>query len=489
MMNRRQFAGAATAALLWPAGRVSAAGAEELAGLGIREASVLLRSRRLSPVLLVEACLERISRVDPLLNSFITVTAEEALVQARDCEAELRRGRPRGPLHGVPLALKDNIDTAGIRTTAAAAALAGRVPEADAEVVRRLRAAGAILLGKLNMDECAYGLASSTSHFGAVRNPWNPAHVPGGSSGGPAAAVAARLCLGALGTDTGGSIRQPAAWCGITGLKPSYGLVSTRGVLPLSWSLDHVGPMCRSADDAALLLGAIAGHDPADPGSRALPPADYGSLRTGSLRGLRLARLAGFFDGLDPGVGEAMEGALTELRAITGTASGALRELALPPLPRLSLIFVESASWLGPLLEQHPEGFSPGVRELAATGQRITATRYAEDRRALDLARQGATMLFDDADLLVTPTTPDLPGTLAASQEPVESLGPPLSARNTTPFNVLGLPAVSVPCGFSSAGLPVGLQIIGPPGGDAAVLALARAFETRTGWHLARADV
>lgn len=489
MMTRRQFSGVAATAMLWRASRVTAAGADELAALGIREAAALLRSRRLSPLLLVEACLERIRRIEPLINSFITLTAEEALARARDCETELRRQRPQGPLHGIPLALKDNIDTAGIRTTAAAAALTGRIPDTDAEVVRRLRAAGAVLLGKLNMDECAYGVASTTSHFGAVRNPRSPLHVAGGSSGGPAAAVAARLCLGALGTDTGGSIRQPAAWCGITGFKPSYGLVSTRGVLPLSWSLDHVGPMGRSADDAALLLGAIAGHDPEDPGSRSLTLADYTTLLGGSLRGLRLARLAGFFDGLDPAVSEAVEVALAELAAIVGAGSGGIGEVSLPPLPRLSLIFVESASWLGPLLEQEPEGFSPGVRELAATGQRITATRYAEDRRALDLVRQQAAALFDAVDLLVMPTTPDLPGTLADSLQPVESLGPPPSARNTTPFNVLGLPAISVPCGFSRAGLPVGLQIVGPPGGDAAVLALAHAFQVRTAWHLVNADV
>ena len=209
------------------------------------------------------------------LNAFITVTAEQALAQAREREAEIGRRQWRGPLHGIPIALKDNIDTAGIRTTAAAAAFAERVPAADAEVARRLHEAGAILLGKLNMDECAYGVSSATGHFGAVHNPWAPDHIAGGSSGGPAAAVAARLCYGALGTDTGGSIRQPAAYCGITGLKPTYGLVSARGVIPLSWSLDHVGPMCRTAGDAALLLQAIAGFDAAGPGERGVGAVDY----------------------------------------------------------------------------------------------------------------------------------------------------------------------------------------------------------------------
>jgi len=479
MLNRRQFAAAGAAMLLWPPGRAAAADADELAGLGIRQAAALLRSRRVSPVQLVEACLDRIGRLDPGLNSFITLTAGQALSRARECEDELRRGQSRGPLHGIPLALKDNIDTAGIRTTAAAAALEARVPTADAEVVRRLNAAGAILLGKLNMDECAYGVASVSGHFGAVRNPWQRGHVAGGSSGGPAAAVAARLCFGALGTDTGGSIRQPAAWCGITGLKPSHGLVSTRGVLPLAWSLDHVGPMCRSADDAGLLLAAVAGHDPADPGSLLLEPGGYAGTARRRLRGLRLAVVEAMGTDVDPemesAVGRAIDGLAALMRRVA--------PVALPATPRLSLTFVEAASALGPLLDENPAGFSPAVQQLVETGRATSATRYAGDRRALDLARNEIRRLFADVDLLVMPTTPDLPMTLEQALTPAAAFGPPLSARNTTPFNVFGLPTLSLPCGFSRGGLPIGLQLAGPPGGDALLLDVARAYQATTDWH------
>jgi aspartyl-tRNA(Asn)/glutamyl-tRNA(Gln) amidotransferase subunit A len=257
MLNRRDFVqtGLAAAALL--GGRTASSTDTSAADLSLQQAAAALRRKDLSPVDLARACLDRIATLDPRLNTFITLVPEQALAQAREQERELARGKRRGPLHGIPIALKDNIDTAGIRTTAAAKGFAERIPTADAEVVRRLAASGAILLGKLNMDECAYGVTSTSGHFGAVRNPWGHAYVAGGSSGGPAAAVAAGLCYGALGTDTGGSIRQPAAWCGITGLKPTYGLVSARGVIPLAWSLDHVGPMARTAEDAALLLQVI----------------------------------------------------------------------------------------------------------------------------------------------------------------------------------------------------------------------------------------
>jgi aspartyl-tRNA(Asn)/glutamyl-tRNA(Gln) amidotransferase subunit A len=230
----------------------------DLTRLSLVEAMALLRRKAVSPVELAQACIARIERLNPALNAFITVTAEQALQQAREAEAQIQRGQWRGPLHGMPLALKDLIDTAGIRTTAASAVFKDRIPTEDAEVVRRLKAAGAVLLGKLNMHEFAYGGTSVPSYYGAVHNPWNLGRIAGGSSGGSGAAVAAGLCFGALGSDTAASVRHPAAYCGVVGLKPTYGRVSTRGVIPLSWSLDHIGPLCRSAADAALLLEAIA---------------------------------------------------------------------------------------------------------------------------------------------------------------------------------------------------------------------------------------
>ncbi|MBI4876297.1 MAG: amidase, partial [Acidobacteria bacterium] len=263
MNSRREFV---EAALATGAGFSVPAG--DLTRLGVAEAADLLRRKQCSPVELTRACLQRIEKLNPALNAFITVTAEPALAQARTLEAELLRGRSRGPLHGIPMALKDLFDTQGIRTTAGSAQFASRVPAEDAEVVLRLKRAGAVLLGKLNMDEFAYNFTSETSHFGASRNPWNPRRSPGGSSGGSAIAVAAGLCFAALGSDTGGSIRLPAALCGITGLKPSYGRVNARGVVPLAWSLDHVGPMTRGARDAALVLECIG-----EPARKAARPA------------------------------------------------------------------------------------------------------------------------------------------------------------------------------------------------------------------------
>ncbi len=279
--DRRDFLRATRGRVCGGAGRAccgcagSQRAADDLAMMSLAEVSELVRRKKVSPVELTRACLARVERLNPRLNAFITVTAEQALADARAAESDIAKGRWRGPLHGIPIALKDLFDTAGVRTTAASAIFEDRVPSEDAEVVRRLRAAGAVVLGKLNMHEFAYGDSSAQSHFGPVRNPWDLNRVPGGSSGGSAAAVATGLCYAALGSDTGGSIRQPAAYCGIAGLKPTYGLVSTRGVVPLSWSLDHVGPMCRTVADVALTLQPIAGHDPLETSSLAVSPPDY----------------------------------------------------------------------------------------------------------------------------------------------------------------------------------------------------------------------
>src|SRR5438105_45210 len=276
--DRRTFlqtAGSALAASFAPrlAAQSSKRSEDDLTRLTLSEASDLVRGRKVSSAELTNACLARIARLDRELNAFITLMAEQARANAKAADLDIANGRWRGPLHGIPIGLKDLVDTAGVRTTAGSAIFADRVPSEDAEVVRRLKAAGAVLVGKLNMHEFAYGDTSAQSHFGPVRNPWNRDRVAGGSSGGSAAAVAAGLCYGALGSDTGGSIRQPSAYCGIVGLKPTYGLVSTRGVIPLSWSLDHVGPMCRRVTDAALMLQSIAGYDALDIDSvNATPP-------------------------------------------------------------------------------------------------------------------------------------------------------------------------------------------------------------------------
>ncbi len=480
MISRREFVGStlATAALF--GGQKASPATTDVAGMTLQQAAAALRSKTVSPVELTRACLARIEAQNPRLNAFITVTAEQALAQARQVERELVRGQWRGPLHGIPLALKDNIDTAGVRTTAAAKAFANRVPASNAEVVRRLDEAGAIVLGKLNMDECAYGVTSDTGYFGAVQNPWAAGYIAGGSSGGPAAAVAARLCYGALGTDTGGSIRQPAAYCGLVGLKPSYGLVSARGVIPLSWSLDHVGPLCRTAGDAAVLLQAIGGFDPEDPASIDSPRADYLQSLTLDTKRLRLGRpKAMYFENLDPEIDSAVSAAIDVLRELTA----GVQDIDMPDVPRLSLMFVEANAYFSAALKASPDGFSPSVRALIDMGGRISAADYSKAKQQLEVSRRTVRQLFNVVDLIVTPTTPNLPDRLAAGSDAPAQRGPPLSARNTTPFNIYGLPTVSVNCGFSKSGLPIGLQISGPPQGDATVLALAHAYQRQTDWH------
>src|SRR6202045_4857132 len=306
---------------------VSGGQKEHLTRLTIREVADLVRKKKVSPMELTTACLARIDRFNPLLNAFITITAESALEQAREAEAEVKQGKWRGPLHGVPIALKDLFDTAGVRTTGASGVFKDRIPTEDAEVARRLKAAGAVLLGKTNMQEFAFGGTSIVSYFGAVPNPWDLSHIAGGSSGGSAAALAAELCYGALGSDTAGSVRLPAAHCGIVGLKPTYGLVSARGVIPLSWSLDHVGPMARTVADTALLLQVIAGYDPQEITSEEMKVPDYAQALRANVSSMRIGMPREFFFAdLDPDIEVAMKDAVSVLEKLTA----GVPEVALP---------------------------------------------------------------------------------------------------------------------------------------------------------------
>jgi aspartyl-tRNA(Asn)/glutamyl-tRNA(Gln) amidotransferase subunit A len=452
----------------------------------LAEASDLVRAKKVSPVELVRGCLERIERLDPRLNSFITVTAESALAEARAAEADVRQGRAKGPLHGIPVALKDLVDTAGVRTTAGSNVFKDRVPTEDAEVVRRLKAAGAVLLGKLNLHEFAYGGSTVVSAFGPVRNPWSLEHVAGGSSAGSAAAVAAGLCYGAIGSDTGGSIRQPAAYCGIVGLKPTIGRVSTRGVVPLAWSLDHVGPMTRSVRDAALMLQAMAGADPGDVGCSSLPVPDY----TAALGGKPPLRLgiprAVFYEALDPEVRAAVEAALRVL----GSLGASERDVALDPGNEASFAVLRAEAWAyhEPMVARRPELYQPETLRRIRGGEQVTTSAYIGARRALEALRRSTQAVFDTVDLLVTPTTPVPPPAIADLLANIDDLRAKevLTLRNTRPFSALGLPTISVPCGFTSAGLPIGLQITGAAGHEAGVLALAHAYEQATDWHTRR---
>jgi aspartyl-tRNA(Asn)/glutamyl-tRNA(Gln) amidotransferase subunit A len=450
----------------------------------LQEASGQIRSGKISPVELTRACLDRIERLQPRLNAFITVLADQALAQARELEAEAHAGKWRGPLHGIPIGLKDLIDTAGVKTTCASAVFANRVPAEDAEVVRRLKRAGAVLIGKQNMHEFAYGGTSVRSHYGAVHNPWNLDQIAGGSSGGPAAAVAAGLCFGALGSDTAGSVRQPASYCGLTGLMPTYGRVSTRGVVPLSWSLDHIGPLSRTAADAALLLEAIAGYDPLEPTSVDQQVESYATLMLAKPRPLRLGIVRRFFfEQLDPEVESAVNAAIDVLRKLTAD----VRDVELPPVPALPILAAEAYAVHEPYITKSPELYEPETRERVKQGATVTAMAYIEARRELDRLRRAAGSVFATVDVLITPTTPTPPMTIdEATGRQAPALGRDVLARNTRWFNVFGLPAVSIPCGFTRSGLPIGLQIAGPRFAEGRVLALAHAYQQATQWHTRR---
>jgi aspartyl-tRNA(Asn)/glutamyl-tRNA(Gln) amidotransferase subunit A len=462
---------------------VSGGPSDDLTRMSLREVADLIRKKKISPVELTTACLARIDRFNPALNAFITITAESALQQAREAEAEVNRGKWRGPLHGVPIALKDLFDTAGVKTTAASGVFKDRIPTEDAEVVRRLKAAGAVLLGKTNMQEFAFGGSSIVSYFGAVHNPWELSHIAGGSSGGSAAALAAELCYGALGTDTAGSVRLPAAHCGIVGLKPTYGLVSTRGVIPLSWSLDHVGPMARSAADAALLLQAIAGYDPQDITSEEMKVPDYEAALRAKVSSIRIGvPREFFFADLDPDIEAAMKQALLEL----GKLTAGIQEMAMPANTMETLRDVvraaEAFAYHQEFVAKTPELYQPLTLRRIRLGAEVTTPAYIQARRDLAQIRRTAGKSFASVDALVTPTLPIPPPEI--SDPKADDILP--AVRNTSPFNVNGLPSISVPCGFTSTGLPIGMQIIGPPGGDAVVLQLAHVYEQATDWHKRR---
>ena len=481
MVTRRTFIGGLSGAALLAATRAFAA-TSDLTELTIGDASTLIRARILSPVELVRAYLARIDRLEPRVNAYITVTSDLALKQAQQMEVELDAGRWRGPLHGIPIALKDNMDTAGIRTTAASALFADRVPTEDAAVYQRLNDAGAVLLGKLNMHEFAYGGTSSITHFEPVHNPWNLEHIPGGSSGGSAAAVAAHMCCAALGTDTLASIRMPAAYCGIVGLKATHGLASIRGIIPISETLDHVGPMTRTVGDAALVLQAIAGYDAQDPVSIDAELPSYASALQQSTGRLRLGLpQSPYYQRLDRDVATAIEAALGVLDGLTAEA----RDVTLPPTADFPVILAEAYAYHERYLSDsanHRLYDSVTLERLLAAGEFSTAS-YIETRRELALARHAIVETFADVDLLVTPTTPGLPEEIRNAQNPAEASGAESSVRNTFQFNIYGIPTISVPCGFSRSGLPIGMQISGPPLGEMSVLALAHAYEQATGWH------
>ncbi len=438
----------------------------------LTDAAEQIQSGRLSPVELTREYLARIERLNPTLNAFITVTADLALDQARNAEGEIQAGNYRGPLHGIPIALKDLLDTAGVRTTAASNQYRERVPDEDAEAVRRLKDAGAVIVGKLNMHEFAFGMTGVISAFGASKNPWNTERITGGSSSGSAAAVAAGLCVAALGSDTSGSIRCPPALCGIVGHRPSANLISTRGVIPLSTSFDTIGPMTRSVRDAAVLIDVLSGT------------TQYASLLREDVKQLRVgvARKK-FFDDLHPDVSASVEAALATLKVLVAE----VREVEVPTQGFRTIFDAEIYEYHEAMVQKSPELYDPRTLFRLRNCAGITATDYIRARRGIAEFRAKADELYEQVDVIVTPTTPvpapkiaELEALAVADVRPFEVK---YLLRNTAPFSVLFWPTISVPCGFTRDGLPVGMQISARPGADSTVLRVAHAYERATEWH------
>jgi aspartyl-tRNA(Asn)/glutamyl-tRNA(Gln) amidotransferase subunit A len=452
----------------------------DVALLPLQAASALVHSRRASSVDLVRACLDRITRHDRELGAFITLTADSALDEAKRADADLANGVDRGPLHGIPIALKDLYDTAGVRTTAGSRIFAERVPERDSAVVEKLRAAGAVFLGKLNLHEWALGVTNQNPHFGPACNPWDVSRIPGGSSGGSAIAVASGFCYGSPGSDTGGSIRIPASLCGVAGLKPTYGRVSLRGVIPLAWTLDHSGPLARTVGDLAIALNAIAGHDPLDPASVDVATEDYTAGIEDGAKDVRVIVATNFFDDVDVEV----DAAVREAARVLASLGASLSERA---LPRVDLLTAQRAILLTDAAAYHREHLRERAADIGAdvltrlrTGQTFTGTDYAQARRDRDELRREWLAVLREQDIILSPTTP----TTAPARDGQDAVAAAQRlTANTAPFNLTGLPAISIPCGFTKAGLPIGLQLAAGPWREALLLRVARAYERATPWH------
>ena len=451
----------------------------------ISELAPRIRSGEVSPVELTEAALARAESMQQTLNTFITLLPEQAMNQAREEEAAIGRGEYKGPLQGIPIGLKDNLATAGIRTTLGTKVLADYVPDEDAEVATRCRAAGAIILGKENMEEFAAGATSNNPHFGAVRNPWGIEHVPGGSSGGGGANVAAEVTFASLGTDLGGSVRLPGSFCGVVGLKQTFGRVSQRGLLVTSYNGDHIGPMTRSVADSAIVLQVIAGHDPLDPSSVPVPVPDYLAGLGKGVRGLRMGVPSNhYFEELDPEVEEATRRAVAALEEL-----GAISvPIELPMMKYIGAVRMAAMSDAIVTHEQflrgNREDYGPDVLYRTLGGQFVLGHHYSKAMKAQRLIQEDHARVLQDVDFIVTPTTPlcappiDEPYVehLGESHR-VRGPGSGLVSRNTSPLNSTGHPAISVPCGLNSAGLPIGLQFIAAGFREDLLFQVAEAYE------------
>jgi len=468
--------------------------ASEICYASAGELSPLIKNKDISPVEIIDAHLARIEATEPVLNSFITLLADESRAAARQAEQDIQRGNYRGPLHGIPVALKDLYNTAGVRTTSGSRLFDNFIPAEDCTVAARFRDAGAILLGKLNMHQFAYGPTGENPDYGHMHNPWNPEKISGGSSGGSGSATAAGQCTITTGSDTGGSIRIPAALCGIVGLKPTYGLVSRYGLTPLSWSLDHPGPMVRTVEDAALAMNVIAGHDHRDVASARVEIPDYTLALTNDVRGLRIGVPREYFDApLDPEVAQSVREALDLLESL-----GAVVNVVDLPMYNdtqaisTAILMAEASAYHQDLLARDGDKLYPPVRLRLEAGLFITAADYLLAQQGRTIFNNQARRLLDDVDLLAGPAQPITAPELLAEKVRVgeQEIGTVAAlTQYSRPYNLTGFPAIAIPCGFSSDGMPISLQLAGRSFDELTVLRAAHAYEQATDWHKRRPNI
>ena len=480
---------------------------EKLIGLTLTEASEMIHAKKVTSTELVKVMLDRINIYNPKINCYITVMGTEALAQAAELDAEAKAGKFRGPLHGIPISLKDNIDTAGTRTTAASPMFKDRVPTEDAAIVTKLKQGGAVILGKLNLHEFALGCTGDVSYFGPSRNPWSLDRVTGGSSAGSGAAVVADLCYGALGTDTGGSIRVPSAWCGIVGIKPTTGLVSIRGIIPCTASLDHCGPMARTVEDVALMLGQMAGYDQEDIFSVPSTPVDYLKEMKQPIKSFRLGTPQSFYDHVEPEIEEAIKEALVVLTSLTAGVTSTAPLWDGNPGGGSG----DSEYYHHELIDKYGLNYMPPTRtrmermENPPAGTKVaTAAESAKAHQRLATTRRMVDSHFSNFDLVVVPTTrsvaPKINDSLANEAKPGGGYGSSSGkiydwfttgggCTNTAPFDAYGIPALTLPCGFTKSGMPIGMMIAAPHFQEGKVLALAYAYQQATKWHLKQPDL
>ncbi len=457
----------------------------DLLRMTISELAPKIESKEVSPVELTEAALAEADRLQPTLNSFITILHDRAMDQAREAESAISRGDYRGPLHGIPIGLKDNLATAGITTTVGSKVLANHVPEEDAEVVVRCRNAGAIVIGKENLEEFAAGATSNNPHYGAVHNPWALDHIPGGSSGGGGANVAAGVTFASLGTDLGGSVRLPGTFCGVVGLKQSYGRVSQRGLMVTSFNGDHIGPMTRSVADSALMLQVLAGNDPLDPSTVPVPVPDYSAYLGRSLRGLKMGIPSNhYFDLLDGEVEKAVRGSIAALEEL----GAELQEVSLPMMQYAGALRIASMAdgivTHEAMLKSNREDYGPDVLYRTIPGQFVLGRDYSKSLKVQRLIQEEYARVMKQVDFLVTPTAPVPAPRIDAKyikmngvEHRVRGPGSGLISRNTSPMNAVGLPAITVPCGVTQAGLPIGVQFITGPFEEGLLFQVADGYE------------